>query len=159
MSALRSRGRIRPTSVAALIVAGLLVALGCATPTPSPSPSPAPSAPPSRSPAASASPSTSAVPLSSAEIDAIYDDIETQVAEIRGLKPKRDVARRSIDEAELRTILTEMFDAETPPEYVAANERLYKALGLIDPDVNLRKLSLDLLSGGVAGLITSACKP
>ncbi len=151
MSALRSRGRIRPTSVAALIVAALLVAIGCATPTPSPSPSPSPSAPPSPSPTASAPPSASPTPLSSAEIASIYDAIEAQVVEIRGLQPKRDVARRSIDEAELRTILTEMFDAETPPEYVAANERLYKALGLIDPDANLRKLSLDLLSGGVAG--------
>ena len=37
------------------------------------------------------------------------------------------------------------------PHYLAANERLYKALGLIPADSNLRDLSLDLLSGGVAG--------
>ena len=30
-------------------------------------------------------------------------------------------------------MLTEQFDEDTPPAYVAANERLYKALGLIPP--------------------------
>jgi hypothetical protein len=48
-------------------------------------------------------------------------------------------------------MITEQFDEETPPEYVAANERLYKALGLIPADADLRDLTLDLLSGGVAG--------
>ena len=48
-------------------------------------------------------------------------------------------------------MLTEQFDEDTPPEYVAANERLYKALGLMPQDGDLRDLTLDLLSGGVAG--------
>ena len=48
-------------------------------------------------------------------------------------------------------MLTEQFDTETPPDYVAANERLYKALGLIPADADLRDLTLDLLSGGVVG--------
>ena len=43
------------------------------------------------------------------------------------------------------------FDKETPPDYLAANERLYKALGLIPADANLRDLSFDLLGGGVVG--------
>jgi hypothetical protein len=84
-------------------------------------------------------------------VDAIYDAIEEQVVEIRGLEPTEEVERRIIDEDELRTLITEQFDEETPPEYVEANERLYKALGLIAPDANLRDLTLDLLSGGVAG--------
>ena len=90
-------------------------------------------------------------PASSAEVGAIYDAIETQVAEIRGLQPKREVARQFIDEAELRTLLTEQFDQETPPAYVAAMEQLYKALELIPADARLRDLTLDLLSGGVVG--------
>jgi hypothetical protein len=61
------------------------------------------------------------------------------------------VERRFIDEDELRTLITEQVDEETPPEYIAATERLYKALGLIPDDANLRELTLDLLSGGVAG--------
>ena len=48
-------------------------------------------------------------------------------------------------------MITEMFDEDTPPAYLAANERLYKALGLIPATSDLRDLSLDLLSGGVAG--------
>ena len=47
-------------------------------------------------------------------------------------------------------MLTKEFDDETPPAYLAAQERLYKALGLIKPDASLRTLTLDLLSGGVA---------
>ena len=49
------------------------------------------------------------------------------------------------------SILTKQFDQDTPPAYLAANERLYKSLGLIPADSSLRNISLDLLSGGVAG--------
>lgn len=149
MSDQRPRGWIRPPFIATLIAATLLVAVGCGTIPPSPSPSATPS--PSPSPSESAAPSASPSPASSAEVGAIYDAIETQVVEIRGLEPKREVARRFIDEAELRTTITQQFDEETPPEYVAATERLYKALDLIPADANLRELTLDLLSGGVAG--------
>ncbi len=89
--------------------------------------------------------------MSSAEVDAIYDAIEDQVVAIRGLDPTRDVTRRVIDAAELRTMMTEQFDEDAPPDYVAANEQFYKALGLIPADSDLRDLTLDLLSGGVGG--------
>jgi hypothetical protein len=151
-----NRGHVRTASAVldaarhrlSLIVAALLVFSACGT---SPPPSSTPTTPPSPSPSPSAAPSATASPASSAEVDAIYDAIEQQVIEIRGLEPTGDVERRVIDEAELRTLITAEFDEETPPEYVAANERLYKALGLIAPDANLRDLTLDLLSGGVAG--------
>jgi len=145
------RVRIRPPIGAILIGAILLVATGCGTSVPVPSRSPSPSASPSLAPSASVAPSVSPSPASSAEIGAIYDAIEAQVVEIRGLEPKREVARRFINEAELRKTITEQFDAETPPAYIAATERLYKALELIPPDADLRALTLDLLSGGVAG--------
>ena len=45
-------------------------------------------------------------------------------------------------------MMTEEFDEDTPPEYVAANERLYKALGLMPQDGDLRALTLDLLRAG-----------
>jgi hypothetical protein len=135
-----------PSLVLGLVAVVVLVA-GCGTPAPSPSPSP--TASPASTP--SASPSASPSPASSAEIDAIYDDIEDQVVEIRGLQPKQEVARAFIDPDELRRTITEMFDEQTPPAYLAATERLYKALGLIPDDTNLRELTLDLLSGGVAG--------
>ena len=112
--------------------------------------SPAPSAGASASaPAASTSPA----PPASADpaTTAIYDAIEAQVAAIRGLNPSRPVERQFITTDELRAMLTQQFDEDSPPAYVAATSRLYKALGLIPADSDLRALTLDLLGGGVAG--------
>jgi hypothetical protein len=130
-----------------------LIVVACGGPAPSPSPSqaPSPTATPTPTATASQAPSASASPASSAEVNAALDDIEAQVIEIRGLEPSREVERRFIDEGELRTMITGMVDEETPPEYIAATERFYKAFGLIPADANLRELTLDLLSGGVAG--------
>ena len=162
MSRPRAGAPVRPPRLAALVVALLLVA-ACGAPVRSPLPSIAPvtpSAPAATVPAASPSTTPGASPsdpgrtpsaASSAEVDAIYDAIEVQVAEIRGLTKTREVQRQIIDEDELRQTMTELFDEESPPGYVAATERLYKALDLIPADANLRELTLDLLSGGVAG--------
>ncbi len=115
--------------------------------------SPVPSSTVAPAPSSTVAPSPSLVPSSSpvAGVDAVYDTIEQQVVAIRGLSPKRPVERAFIDANELRSMLTEQFDTETPPAYLAATERLYKALGVIPADSDLRALSLDLLSGGVAG--------
>jgi hypothetical protein len=122
----------------------LLAMSGCGGPAPTASPSP------TAGPSPTASPSRT--PVASADTDAIYDAIETQVSDIRGWQPKTPVAREVIDEDELRTMITEQFDAESPPSYVTATERLYKALGLLPADADLRELTLDLLSGGVVGV-------
>ena len=147
------RGRL--TNVAGLAVLLVFVA-GCGSAPPTVSRSVAATAvPPPSSVATDAAPSGSAsgVPsgIPAADVDAIYNAIEAQVIEIRGLKPTRPVDRQIIDESQLRRLITQQFDAETPPAYLAANERLYKALGLIPIDAKLRDLTLDLLSGGVAG--------
>jgi len=141
----------RSSSPAALILAAalLVAACGSATTTPSASTSPSSSALPA--PTTSIAPAATPSPGASLTADQVYDAVEQQVIAIRGLKPNRPVARQFIDGTELRTILTKEFDHDTPPAYVAANERLYKALGLIPADSSLRTLSLDLLSGGVAG--------
>jgi len=146
----RARRPRRSLAACLAIVVTLLVA-ACGSTAPSASPSPAPSA--SASAVPSVGPSASATPAPSAGVDAdaIYDTIEAQVAEIRGLSASQKVDRQIISEDELRAMLTEQFDAETPPEYLAANERLYKALGLIPADASLRDLTLDLLGGGVVG--------
>ena len=122
----------------------MIVALAaCASPAPSPTPTPTASPTPTAVPSASPAPSEDAAGL--------YEAIEEQVIAIRGLQPKRDVVPKVLDEAELRAMMTEFFDQDTPPEYVAANERLYKALGLMPQDGDLRALTLDLLSAGVLG--------
>ena len=151
------RGRL--PAVVSLALLGVLVVAACGPSNPSASPSaastPTPTAsaaPPSSSPASSAV-ASSGSPNQAA--DATYDAVEQQVIGIRGLKPSRPVQRQFIDEAELRTLITEQFDKDTPPAYLAANEQLYKALGLIPATTDLRDLSLDLLSGGVAGFYRS----
>lgn len=134
----------------AFVVAMLVAACGPVTPSTPPSASGAPttSAAPTAAPSGSgAAPSSS----DDAALDAIYDAVEQQVIAIRGLQPKRPVERQFIDEAQLRTMLTQQFDDETPTAYLAANERFYKALALIPATSSLRTLSLDLLSGGVVG--------
>ena len=151
MSDLGARDWFRRSALLAAVVSVVLVASGCGSPSPTPAPTSAP--PPTAAPATSpsASPATSPSPAASANAGAIYDEIEQQVIEIRGLQPSRPVARQSIDQAELRTILTEEFDRQSPPDYVAANDQLYKSLGLIPADSNLRDLTLDMLTGGVVG--------
>jgi hypothetical protein len=128
------------------LVVTLLVA-ACGSTGPSASPSASPLASPSTGPTATAP----AAPSPSLTADQIYDTIEGQVADIRGLQTSRKVERQIITEDELRAMITEQFDKETPPEYLAANERLYKALGLIPAAASLRDLTLDLLGGGVVG--------
>jgi len=145
---------IRPLRrrLAALVVvaATLLAACGGATPSPSPTPAvitPAPTVAPT--PSASAAPSGS--PAASQDANAIYDAIEGQVEQIRGLDATTKVDRETIDEPTLRQMLAAQFDKDNPPDYEAANETLYKALGLLPQDADLKALSLELLGSGVAG--------
>ncbi len=132
---------------ATLIVATLVIALlsaACGSTNPSTTPSASTAVPTGAVPTSSPVPTPVATPTGSAPAaspsaaasgdpaaDATYDAVETQVIAIRGLQPKRPVERQFIDEAELRVLITQQFDEQTPPAYLAANERLYKALGLI----------------------------
>ncbi len=149
----------RPTFVSFAILVALLAA-ACGSTTPSAQPhssappaSVAPSSGPTASPSAAPTGSAAAPSASSdtAAANAIYDAIETQVQAIRGLKATKAVPRQFITSDELRTMLTQQFDQDSPAAYVAATARLYKALGLIPADSDLRGLTLDLLGGGVAG--------
>jgi hypothetical protein len=135
----------------ALVVAAALFATACGDPAPTASPTPNPtaaptSAPPTSSPAASAA----ASPLSSGAVDALFDTIESQVVAVRGL-PATNVKRETIDAAALKTFNAKSFDEDNPPEYIAANERMYKAFGLMPEDQSLRKTFLDLIDSQVAG--------
>jgi hypothetical protein len=136
---------MRPLALLAA-VAFLATACGAQTPTPTPtaSPSTAPSSPPP------ASPSVTPTPVTAGEVDRIYDAIEGQVVAIRGL-PRTDVKRETIDEAALKVFNADSFHEDNPPGYVEANERLYKAMGLMPPEVSLEQTYLDLLGSQVAG--------
>jgi hypothetical protein len=144
----------RRLAVLVTAAAILLAACGSAPASPSPTPvviTPAPSVAATPEASAGASAGASAAPSASQDADAIYDEIEGQVEQIRGLQATQKVDRETIDEATLRTMLAEQYDKDNPADYQAANETLYKALGLIPEDSSLKEMSLELLGSGVAG--------
>lgn len=133
----------RHRSIALSAVAVLLVA-ACGNAPASPSPSP------TASPTASAAPSPSA--SGSASLDAIYAEINQQVSAIRGLDEKKPVTPTLLSTEELSQVIRTTFDQDYPPAQVAADEQLYKALGLIPADADLEAIFVDLLESQVAGL-------
>lgn len=134
----------------ALLLSTALIAAACGSSTPSPSPSAAPSSAPPRTfaPTPTVAPSSSAVP--SADADAVFDTIVEQVLALRGLQAA-DVERETIDEEALKALSAADFDKDNPADYVAANERLYKALGLLPEGDTLKGLFLELVGSQVAG--------
>ncbi len=88
--------------------------------------------------------------MPSGEADAIYDAIEDQVVALRELEPT-DVARETIDGDTLKEMNATSFAEDNPAEYVAANDRLLKALGLLTEEQSLETLYLDLIDSQVAG--------
>jgi len=128
--------------VALIVVTACGPAVGVATPTPTTSAAP----PASQVTGPSPSPTTPPDPA------AIYADIEPQVVEIRGLTPKASVEPQLLDSAGLKKLVTSSFAKDNPPEIIAANGRLLKMLGLLDPAASLGDLYVELLGSQVAGL-------
>jgi hypothetical protein len=156
----RSRGGGRVAVVAGL----MLVAAGCGTSTP-PSGSAASSAAsasaaPTSGATASAvgSPAATATPLSSAALADLYRTIEDQVIQIRGLQPKHAVDPTVLDDAGIKKLTSGSFDRDNPPAVVAADQRMYQALGMLPADASLRDLYLELLGSQVAGLYSPTDK-
>jgi hypothetical protein len=116
-----------------------LILAACGNPPASPSPSPTTAAP---SPTASGS----------ASLDAIYAEINQQVQAIRGLEEKKPVTPTILSPQELSEVIRTTFDQDYPPAQVAADEQLYKGLGLIAEDADLEAVFVDLLESQVAGL-------
>lgn len=139
---------------ASLLLALLVAACGSTTPTvapASPSPSSA-STPPSAAPASPSSAAGSPVPTGSADASALYSGIEAQVEALRGLQAKTAVPREVLDEAALRTFITQSFEKDNPADLVQGTEDLYKGLLLLPDDASLHDLYIDLLTSQVLGL-------
>ena len=118
------------------------------TTTPTPSPTRVPTATPSTQPSASP-PDESAAP--SQDLDETYRLIEEAVVPLRQLEPLEDVDPQILSEDELRERTETSFNEDNPPELVAANEVLYRALGMLGEDESLRDLYIELLGDQVAG--------
>ncbi len=133
--------RLSPIALAA-VTALIIAACGNAAPSASPTATPAPS------PSTAASPT----PAGSADVDAVYAEINEQVRAIRGLDEKKPIAPTIVSPEELSAVIRTTFDQDYPPEQVAADEMLYKGLGLIAMDADLGAIFVDLLESQVAGL-------
>jgi len=119
------------------------VAWSCGSPTPS-------SAPPSPSP--SVAPSVTASAAASEDLAAVYARINAQVQAIRGLDELKPIVPKIVSPDELATVLRASIDRDYPPARIAANETLYKALGLMAQDAKLADVFSELLESQVAGL-------
>jgi hypothetical protein len=82
----------------------------------------------------------------------VYETIEEQVVEIRGLRPKATVSPTVLDDAGIKKLIDGSFRKDNPPEVMAANERLLKAFALFPADASLTDLYISLLGSQVAGL-------
>jgi hypothetical protein len=80
-----------------------------------------------------------------------YRDIAAEVVAIRGLDAPDRVEPRVIDAAELRANLEADFDASNSDGQVLIAERVYKALGLLPTDADLRAFYLDMQGSQVIG--------
>jgi hypothetical protein len=122
-----TRGPLR-LAVAALVAVLAMGACGSPGPTGSPSSAPASDAPVS------------------------YSLIEQQVVALRGLQPKSAVARKVVDQAGMRALVTASFRDENPESLVQSTQSLYRALLLLPATASLDTLWTDLLSSQVIGL-------
>jgi hypothetical protein len=138
-----TRGALLRRLLGLLVAASLVGA--CGTPTPTPSPTTAPTSTPGAS-------ATAALPTSSSEPPDVYAEIEAQVTELRGLALKRPVEPRIVSPDEIAQILRQSVEEDTPADLLAAYERLYQGLGLMDPDQRLADVYVDLLESQVGGL-------
>ena len=134
----------RPSAIRALgaATALLLLVVACSPNAPTATPGPTPTDRPTATVAPSGTPVDPA---------AVYGAIEDEVVAIRGLEPKARLVPTVLDEATLRANLAAQFDKDNKPQDVASDERLLRALGLLEPGVSLRDAYLDLQGGQVIG--------
>ncbi len=142
--------RTRRRSWFAPLAFAILIA-GCGATPPSAAPSSSAATPPS-TPSPSATPSASPSPLSSAELAAVYDQINGQVQALRDLREKSPTQPTILSPAQMGDLLKKQLNEDSPPALVAAYERLYHALGVLPKDDKLTDVYGDLLESQVAGL-------
>jgi hypothetical protein len=82
---------------------------------------------------------------------AAADEIEQQVAKLRGLAIKRPLAKGVLSRDEIGVKLKERIGKEYTADEVRAESRVLKRLGLLPPDADYEKMILDLLMEQVAG--------
>jgi hypothetical protein len=138
-----------------------------ATPSETPAATPAPTASPSPSPSSGTSlacdpnDTSSPAPASPDVNDpnaALYNQIEDQVSQLRGLTAKTPVERAVFDTAGLCAYIRWSFSRDNPASLIDGTETVYKSLLLMPQDASLRDLYIELLTSQVAGLYDDETK-
>jgi len=143
---IRRRRAARPIGLLiAIALAGAFTG-GCGSPAPSPSAAPTPS------PTTSGGTQSPSPPPSGDPNAAVFAEIQAQVVEIRGLEPRRPVTPTLLTREELGDLLRAAIEEGSPPELLAAYERLYRGMGLMAVDVSLATLYGDLVESQAGGL-------
>lgn len=102
-------------------------------------------------PVSSPTGSTTASPASTS-LEAQLDQIERGVEEVRGLGFEGETKRRFVDSATMAAVIGEELDKPENQEQIAQEQKLYRLLGLIEPDADLDSLYRGLLGSQVLGL-------
>ena len=87
-----------------------------------------------------------------ADLQTQMNEIEDQVAIVRGLLPTGPVERDLMTPDELRQYLIEDFQENYTQEEATVEARVLALLGLLEPDFDLWNFYIDLLSEQIAGL-------
>jgi hypothetical protein len=89
---------------------------------------------------------------------AVYAEINGQVQAIRGLEELKPVVPKIVSSDELAKVLRDSLDRDYPAPKLAADEALYKGLGLLPADAKLGDVFSELLETQVAGLYDPTTK-
>jgi hypothetical protein len=109
----------------------------------------APSVSPTASP--TGTPTASSAPTPSPDSSQVFTTIEAQVRAIRGLPAPSLAPPSVITRAQLAAQLRSRFDRDYPPARRAADNVMFRALGLLTAGQDIGELQLRLLSGQVIG--------
>jgi hypothetical protein len=82
----------------------------------------------------------------------LLQQIEDQVAVLRGLQPKGTVPLRFLDQAALQQYFVERFNQDYLPSERESDQKLLTTLGLVKPDETVVQILLDVLQEQVIGV-------
>jgi hypothetical protein len=82
----------------------------------------------------------------------LLQQIQDQVATLRGLQPKRDVPLRFLDQAALQRYFVDRFNQDYLPNERESDQKLLTTLGLIKPNETVVQILLDVLQEQVIGV-------
>jgi hypothetical protein len=114
----------------------------------------------SATPVVSATPSLTATPgaSASANVQAIFTEIEAQVRAERGLPAPSIGPAQLLSRSDLEAELRRNFDRDYPPARRQADNVMFRALGLLTPAQDIGQLQLKLLGSQVIGFYDDKTK-